>query len=292
MRFLSRLGPKGLGPKGLPLQLIAAGLLAVLLATPASAEPTTHATTPEAGTSTAPSTLAAPQDDSDDTASSQPEPVYPNGDPDVETVDSDDADAATTPSEPKVIITVDKSAQEMTVWVDGVEKYTWPVSTGRPGYATPSGSYTPGSMNKIWYSKQWDNAPMPNAIFFTKKGHAIHGTNEVKNLGKAASHGCVRLAPKNAQTLFNLVKETGLDRTEVVLTGATPGGDYQTAHPAQPAYPNYPDRYYGRYGYNDAPPPIFRKRRRLFQPYYDAPPPQQYQQQPRRRRGWFRAPGY
>jgi len=291
MRFLSRLGPKGLGPKGLPLQLIAAGLLAVLLATPASAEPTDHATTPEAATSQAPSALAGPQDGDDDTASSQPEPVYPNGDPDIETVDSDDADAATTPSEPIILVNIDKAAQEMTVFVDGVEKYDWPVSTGRPGYVTPSGSYTPGSMNKIWYSKQWDNAPMPNAIFFTKKGHAIHGTNEVRNLGKPASHGCVRLAPKNAQTLYNLVKETGLENTQVVLSGETPGGEYKTVQPRQPAYPNYPDRYYGRYGYNDEPPPVFRKRRRLFQPYYDGPPGQ-YQQQPRRRRGWFRSPGY
>jgi len=281
-----------LRPQGLTFQLIAAGLLAVLLASPASAEPSDHATTPEAATSQAPSALAGPQDGDDDTASSQqPEPVYPNGDPDIETVDSDNADAATTPSEPIILVNIDKAAQEMTVFVDGVEKYDWPVSTGRPGYVTPSGSYTPGSMNKIWYSKQWDNAPMPNAIFFTKKGHAIHGTNEVRNLGKPASHGCVRLAPKNAQTLYNLVKETGLENTQVVLSGETPGGEYKTVQPRQPAYPNYPDRYYGRYGYNDEPPPVFRKRRRLFQPYYDGPPGQ-YQQQPRRRRGWFRSPGY
>lgn len=288
MRLLSLLRPQGL-----TFQLVAAGLLAVLLASPVSAEPTDHATTPEASSGQAPSTLAGPQDD--DTASSQPEPVYPNGDPDIQTVTSDDEDAATTPSEPKVLVNIDKSTQEMTVFVDGVEKYDWPVSTGRPGYVTPSGSYTPGSMNKIWYSKQWDNAPMPNAIFFTKKGHAIHGTNEVKRLGTPASHGCVRLAPKNAQTLFNLVKETGLENTEVVLAGDTPGGEYKTAHPAQPAYPNYPDRYYGRYGYNDYPderPRLFRKRRRLFQPYYDSPPPQQGYQQRRPRRGWFRAPGY
>jgi len=283
MRLLSLLRPQGL-----TFQLIAAGLLAVLLASPASAEPSDHATTPEAATG-APSTLAGPQDGDDATASSQPEPVYPNGDPDIETVQSDDADTDTTTSEPKVLVNIDKSTQEMTVFVDGVEKYDWPVSTGRPGYATPSGTYTPGSMNKIWYSKQWDNAPMPNAIFFTKKGHAIHGTNEVKHLGTPASHGCVRLAPKNAQTLFNLVKQTGLENTEVVLAGETPGGDYKVAHPQQPAYPNYPDRYYGRYGYNDEPPRFFRKRRRFFQPYYDSPPPQQ--REPRRRRGWFR-PGY
>lgn len=288
MRLLSLLRPQG--PS---FHIVAAALLAVLLASPASAEPSDHATTAEAGNGQAPSALAGPQD-GEDTASTQPDPVYPNGDPDIETVDSDDGSsdaAATTPSEPKILVNIDKSSQEMTVFVDGVEKYDWPVSTGRPGYATPSGTYTPGSMNKIWYSKQWDNAPMPNAIFFTKKGHAIHGTNEVKNLGKPASHGCVRLAPKNAQTLYNLVKETGLENTQVVLAGETPGGDYKVAHPQQPAYPNYPDRYYGRYGYNDyngEPPRIFRKRRRLFQPYYDSPPPQQQ----RRRRGWFRAPGY
>ena len=77
--------------------------------------------------------------------------------------------------------------------MDGVRQYHWPVSTGAPGYSTPSGTYTASSMNEIWYSKQWDNAPMPHAVFFTKEGHAIHGTNEVRRLGKPASHGCVRL---------------------------------------------------------------------------------------------------
>src|SRR5262245_19733418 len=78
------------------------------------------------------------------------------------------------PEKPKssIVINIDKAAQEMTVFVDGVELYTWPVSTGMRGYSTPSGTYTASSMNKIWYSKQWDNAPMPNAIFFTKAGHA------------------------------------------------------------------------------------------------------------------------
>jgi lipoprotein-anchoring transpeptidase ErfK/SrfK len=279
-----------LRPEGFTSPIIAAGLLAVLLASPASAEPSLHATTGEAEAGQTPSTLAGPQEN--DTASPQPQPVDPNGDADIDTVESNDVDAATTPSEPKVIVTIDKASQQMTVFIDGVEKYDWPVSTGMPGYVTPSGTYTPGSMNKIWYSKQWDNAPMPNAIFFTKKGHAIHGTNEVRNLGKPASHGCVRLSPKNAKTLYDLVADTGLENTEVVLTGETPGGEYKVSQPPPRAYPNYPDRYYDRYGYNgynDEPPRAFRKRRRLFQPYYDSAPPQQYQP---RRRGWFRAPGY
>jgi lipoprotein-anchoring transpeptidase ErfK/SrfK len=129
----------------------------------------------------------------------------------------------------KIVITIDKSRQQMTVFVDGVEQYTWPVSTGRSGYSTPSGTYTPTSMNEIWYSKQWDNSPMPHSIFYMKDGHAIHGSHDVKNLGKPASHGCVRLLPANAAILYELVKENGMENTQVVLTGDTPGGESKVA---------------------------------------------------------------
>ena len=124
----------------------------------------------------------------------------------------------------------------MTVFVDGIEKYQWPVSTGVRGYSTPSGNFTASSMNKIWYSKQWDNAPMPHAIFFTKDGHAIHGSLETKKLGRAASHGCVRVSPKNAETLFHLVEQNGLENTKVVLTGVTPGGEAKVAAQPNPRY--------------------------------------------------------
>ena len=130
---------------------------------------------------------------------------------------------AITPTGSTILITIDKAAQKMTVSVDGEERYGWPVSTGLPRYSTPSGTFTARSMNKIWYSKEWDNAPMPNAIFFTREGHAIHGTNEVKYLGKPASHGCVRLSPENAATLYTLVADKGLANTQVVLSGLTPG---------------------------------------------------------------------
>ena len=89
-------------------------------------------------------------------------------------------------------------------------------------------------MHKIWYSKQWDDAPMPHAIFFTKKGHAIHGTNEKKKLGRLASHGCVRLAPENARTLFALIKEKGLTDTQIVLNEEMPSSELQVASPAPP----------------------------------------------------------
>jgi lipoprotein-anchoring transpeptidase ErfK/SrfK len=128
-----------------------------------------------------------------------------------------------------VLININKAKQKMTVFLDGIEKYDWPVSTGRAGYSTPSGTYTATSMNEIWYSKQWDNSPMPHSIFFIKDGHAIHGSYEMKNLGKPVSHGCVRISPENATTLFALVKENGLENTQVVLTGVTPGGEFKFA---------------------------------------------------------------
>ena len=134
----------------------------------------------------------------------------------------------------KILVVIDKSTQEMKVFVDNVERYTWKVSTGLPGYETPSGTYPARSMNKIWYSKQWDDAPMPHTIFFTKKGHAIHGTDETKKLGRLASHGCVRLAPENARTLFALIKEKGLKDTQIVLNEETPSREVQVASPAPP----------------------------------------------------------
>ena len=106
-----------------------------------------------------------------------------------------------------VLVTIDKSSQQMTVAVDGKERWAWPVSTGRGGYATPSGSFTPFRLEKDHFSEEWDEAPMPHSIFFTTKGHAIHGTFDKRRLGSPASHGCVRLAPENAAKLFALVKD-------------------------------------------------------------------------------------
>lgn len=118
-----------------------------------------------------------------------------------------------------LLITIDKMSQRMTVTIDGVQKYVWPVSTGAFGYATPSGSFTPFRMERDYFSKEWDNAPMPNAIFFTPRGHAIHGTLSTRRLGTRASHGCVRLSVANAATLFALVRREGMSNTRVVVRG-------------------------------------------------------------------------
>jgi hypothetical protein len=120
----------------------------------------------------------------------------------------------------KVVVTVDKQSQEMTVTVDGRQEYIWPVSTGIAKYATPSGTYQPFRMEEVHFSEEWDDAAMPNSIFFTRLGHAIHGTEHIEKLGERASHGCVRLDPANAATLFALVQEVGLPNTSVIIAGA------------------------------------------------------------------------
>jgi hypothetical protein len=126
------------------------------------------------------------------------------------------------PVRANVMIIIDKSEQKMTVTVNGEDRYTWPVSTGRPGYDTPSGEFQPFRMERDHFSREWDDAPMPNSVFFTKIGHAIHGTFDAKNLGRPASHGCVRLSTEHAATLFALVKDEGVFNTRVRLIGDTP----------------------------------------------------------------------
>ena len=128
---------------------------------------------------------------------------------------------ATGAAEAKVAITVDKDSQQMTVAVDGVERYRWPVSSGLPSYETPNGSFRAFRMEEDHYSKEFDEAPMPHSIFFTKQGHAIHGTDSVNRLGNPASHGCVRLSRDNASKLYALVQEQGVLNTTVTLTGSS-----------------------------------------------------------------------
>ena len=105
------------------------------------------------------------------------------------------------PADAAVTVTIDKSAQQMTVEQDARALYRWPVSTGKPGYDTPNGRFKAFRMERDHFSKEWDDAPMPFSIFFTQKGHAIHGYLDTKNIGRPASHGCVRLTPANAEKL-------------------------------------------------------------------------------------------
>ena len=116
----------------------------------------------------------------------------------------------------KVEARIDLSSQRMYVKVNGSTKYTWAVSTGRSGYRTPTGTYRPQRLEKNWYSRKYDNAPMPHSVFFYG-GYAIHGTTAVRSLGRPASHGCVRLHPSNAAKLYSLIRQHGMGNAHVVI---------------------------------------------------------------------------
>lgn len=117
----------------------------------------------------------------------------------------------------EVVITVDKSTQQLSVVIDGSTRYQWPVSTARRGYQTPNGTYRPEWLARKWFSRQYDWSPMPYSIFFDG-GYAIHGSYVISHLGRPASHGCIRLHPHNAAILFALVKENMKD-TRIVVIG-------------------------------------------------------------------------
>ena len=129
---------------------------------------------------------------------------------------------AAVPASAILLIQINKATQQMTVSRDGELLYVWPVSTGRAGMSTPSGSFTPFRMDIDHYSVQYDHAPMPHSIFFTRTGDAIHGTFEEKWIGHAVSHGCVRLSRAHAAILWDLVKQQKMANTKVVLNGHIP----------------------------------------------------------------------
>jgi hypothetical protein len=208
-----------------------------------------------------------------------------------------------------IVVNIDKSAQRMTVAVDGATRYVWPVSTGRAGYDTPNGTFKVNRMDADHLSQEWDNAPMPHTMFFDMHGHAIHGFFDVKHLGSPVSHGCVRLAPANAATLFALVQGQGMSQTTVVVSGQAParGGEEMArrrvpaqqvaAQPAQAALPGYdyqpappqpypaqaygqPQTYYRQVPQPAYPPPPQGYYRQVPQPYYGQQQPYYAQQPP------------
>jgi len=115
-----------------------------------------------------------------------------------------------------VTVRIERARQRMSVDVNGVHYASWPVSTARRGYITPPGVYSPYSLQRMHYSRRYDYTPMPYSIFFTG-GYAIHGTSEVRKLGRPVSHGCVRLRPDNARMLFRLVSQHGMGNTRIVV---------------------------------------------------------------------------
>ena len=121
------------------------------------------------------------------------------------------------PASAKILAHIDISQQRLHLYVNGAKRATWPVSTARRGYRTPVGNFRPYWLNKNHRSSIYRGAPMPYSVFF-RGGYAIHGTYETSKLGRAVSHGCVRLHPSSAALFFNLVRQHGYANTRIRIT--------------------------------------------------------------------------
>ncbi len=215
-------------------RLLSVAALAAMLAFPAIAQTGSESQTPNTATPSPESQTPITATPGAETESKSPgtptssNPAAPEATP---------ASKATGPRKaaiPEILIVVSKPTQSMTVTVDGHVRYRWRVSTGATHYSTPAGSYTPFRMELMHYSREWDNAGMPHAIFFTQRGHSIHGSDH-PGLGTAVSHGCVRLTLSNAAALYQLVKSVGMANTKVVVSGRDPPGyRVPTMPPRQP----------------------------------------------------------
>ncbi|MDH7797387.1 MULTISPECIES: L,D-transpeptidase [unclassified Beijerinckia] len=141
--------------------------------------------------------------------------------------------AANHAAEAAVRISIDLSSQRMHVTNGAGESTTWAVSTARSGYATPRGTFRPYSLQRMHYSRKYHMSPMPHSIFFLG-GYAIHGTGSVSQLGRPASHGCIRLAPGNAAKLFSMVQREG---ASISISGSPPGNTrFAKAHGKKKTY--------------------------------------------------------
>jgi hypothetical protein len=125
----------------------------------------------------------------------------------------------------KIWADVDKHAQRLYLYIDGVLTYTWKTSTGRPGFTTPDMDQHPdGPIYDRYTSTKYPDGDynglgnMPYAVF-VRGGYAIHGTTRGNwsKLGTVASHGCIRLHPDNGQIFNQLVRKNGKSSTWVTV---------------------------------------------------------------------------
>lgn len=134
-----------------------------------------------------------------------------------ETVPAEIADQVKTVGVTATVSIADQRMYVVVVDKMGFKKtYAWRVSTGKEGFETPTGQFRPTRMAAEYYSRTYDDAPMPYAVFFTG-GYAVHATEAVGRLGSPASHGCVRLTLENAEMFFDLVEMYGARNTTIAV---------------------------------------------------------------------------
>jgi lipoprotein-anchoring transpeptidase ErfK/SrfK len=95
---------------------------------------------------------------------------------------------------------VNLRAQRAYVYRDGVRIRSSQISSGKPGYRTPTGTFTVLEKERVHHSNKYDNAPMPYMQRLTWGGVALHGGHVP---GFPASHGCIRLPMSFARWLYS-----------------------------------------------------------------------------------------
>lgn len=102
-----------------------------------------------------------------------------------------------------VLVVVNRATQRAMIFRNGVPIGASTVSTGRPGYETPTGVFSILQKHVEHYSSTYDNAPMPFMQRLTWRGVALHAG---KLPGYPASHGCIRLPFEFAQLLYGVTR--------------------------------------------------------------------------------------
>lgn len=132
---------------------------------------------------------------------------------------------AASPAAADLRLAVDLEERELTVVVDGDEIERFPVSIGKEKYPTPEGEFKIRKViwNPSWRppDSKWAKGKTPKSpgdpenpmkrvkMFFKEPDYYIHGTGDEDSLGKAESHGCIRMAPDDVTRLAQLVMEHG-----------------------------------------------------------------------------------
>jgi hypothetical protein len=106
---------------------------------------------------------------------------------------------AVLPLQGRISMIVNLRTQRAYVYRDGIRIRTTAVSSGKPGYRTPTGTYAVLEKQRVHHSNKYDNAPMPYMQRLTWYGLALHGGHVP---GFPASHGCIRLPISFARWLY------------------------------------------------------------------------------------------
>jgi lipoprotein-anchoring transpeptidase ErfK/SrfK len=112
------------------------------------------------------------------------------------------------------LIVVSIPDRKLVLMEDGAVKQVYPVAVGKPSTPSPAGQFTiVRRVSDPTYSHHGKVvAPGPKSpvgsrwMGLSAKGYGIHGTNEPGSIGKAASHGCIRMGKANLEELYSLVQ--------------------------------------------------------------------------------------